>query len=64
MQFTQIQDKETLKITRYYLNGVRVKKSKYKEEESIKEMQGKWFTTFLTSRTQNGNFKHTKYSTI
>ena len=64
MKFTEIQDKNTKRITRYYLNDVRVKKWKYQEEEEIKRMQGKIFTCFLTSRTKNGNFKHTKYNMI
>lgn len=64
MKFTKIQNQETKEVTRYYLNGIRVSKCKYQEEERIKEMQNKPFTTFFTSRTQNNNFKHTKYSGI
>lgn len=64
MKFTEIQDEKTKKITRYYIDQIRVNKYEYREEEDRKKIQGKTFSCFLTSRTAKGNFKHTKYSLI
>jgi len=64
MEFTTIQDKETKQIIMHYLDGTRVTKAKYKEEDQIKTQQGKRFCSFLTNRTQSGNFRHTKYNFI
>lgn len=64
MKFTTIQDQNTRSITRYYIDQIRVTRSQYQEEEDRKKLQGKSYTSFLTSRTANGNFRHVKYSTI
>ena len=65
MTFTQIQDKDTKDIIMHLIDGKRVSKAKYKEEERIKEMQGKLnFPCLMTGRTRSGNFRHEKMTNI
>ena len=65
MIFTQIQDKSTKEIIMHLIDGMRVSKAKYREEERIKEMQGKLsFPCLITSRTRSGNFRHEKMTNI
>ena len=58
MQFTTIQDKETLKVTRYYVEGKRVKRNTFLHLEHIQMLGGGKYSSSLTNRTAIGNFRH------
>lgn len=60
MTFSQIQKKDTLEVTRYYVDGIRVNFETYISLEYYRISKGKTPSCFLTTRTRNGNFKHSK----
>ena len=60
MQFVKIQDKDTLEIIQWRVDGVRVRKSDYDYYLENRWKHGQ--TSHLTNRTKNGNFRHSFYT--
>lgn len=60
MQFVKIQDKETLKIIQWRVDGVRVNKNDYDHYLSVRVNNGQ--SCHLTNRTKSGNFRHSFYT--
>lgn len=62
MNFVKIQDKKTLEIIQWRIDGKRVKKSDY---DFYLELENKWKhgqASHLTDRTKTGNFRHSFYT--
>jgi len=65
MEFTRIQDARTHEVIQYRLDGQRVTKGRYTEEEQRQKQLGKLELSYMsssTTRTPKGNYKHTFYT--
>lgn len=60
MQFVKIQDKDTLKIIQWRVDGRRVKKHDYDHYLSCMGYNG--YCNSSTTRTKSGNFRHSFYT--
>lgn len=58
MKLTRIQDINTLKTIRYYINNIRVSKEKYDYETSF--LSG-YNASYTTRVIKSGNFKHVSH---
>lgn len=58
MEFTQIQTGS--QITRYYIDGLRVSKSRYEQLEQNTKVKG--FYCFLTQKIGDNKYRHKKIS--
>ena len=65
MEFTRIQHRETNEVIQYRIDGQRVTRGQYMEEEQRQRQYGKLQYQYMsssTTRTAVGNWRHTYYS--